>query len=236
MQNRKRRYLGMTLTQLIVVACLGFTALGVMGIAGKMFLGNPMNFNIMPGQPTQQTQVNSTPLPTWTESPTITFTPILPKPTFTATTYESLIPEGWKQQKYKNIEFWAPADFESHPSSGDLIELASKKTGKDGIPANVSLTNEVGIKTDLDTFVKDGIDQFTREVTYLERKDFGIGIYEAKRLKLEVIVSNTPMESVVYFIKVDDTVWIITCFSHLEDFHDWLPIFDKIAHTFRITP
>jgi hypothetical protein len=228
MQYRKRKYLGLTVMQLIVLACLGLTTFGVIGIAARIILGKSMPLDTIAVQPTS--------MPISTRTPLSTRTPIPPTPTFTATTYESLIPNGWIQQKYENVEFWVPVDFEKDPSSEDLVGLANKIPGTKSIPASVSLSNEIGIKTDLDTFVQEGVKQFTRDVTYLESKKFEIGIYEVKRLKLEVIVSNIPLENVLYFIKDGDTVWIISGFSHLEDFHDWLPIFDQIARTFRITP
>jgi hypothetical protein len=234
MQNKKNRYFGMSVTQLIVLACMGIVLLGVLGFGAKLVLDNVTALAAPPDQSIQEVRAPAIPSPTHTAFPSRT--PILPTPTFTATTYASLIPEGWNQQKYEKVEFWVPADFEKNSKSEDLIGLANKQPGTHAIHANVSLSKDTGILTDLDGYVQQGVKQFTQEVTYLEKKDFEIGTYEARRLRMEVIISNVPIEEAIYFIKDGDTVWIISGFSEITDFHDWLPIFDKIARTFRITP
>jgi hypothetical protein len=233
MQNRPRKILGMTNKQLIILACLGLVALVIMCIAVKMILGNLMSSAIPELQPTLGVQAN-TALPTRTPFPSPT--PILPTPTFTATTYESLIPEGWKQLTYEKVELWVPADFENNSPSEALMDVTSKTPAKSGYTVNINLTNEVVTVSDLDAYVQEGLAQLPREVTYLERKKFAIGSYEAMRLKVEIIVMNLPIEEAMYMIKDGDTVWLISCSTHLEDFREWLPIFDQVARTFRISP
>jgi hypothetical protein len=47
---------------------------------------------------------------------------------------------------------------------------------------------------------------------------------------------NIPMGEVIYFIKDGGNIWILSCVSHYDEFSKWLPIFDQIAHTFRVNP
>jgi prepilin-type N-terminal cleavage/methylation domain-containing protein len=58
--------------------------------------------------------------------------------------------------------------------------------------------------------------------------------YAAARVEVEVVVGSTPMEEAIYFIKDGGNVWQILCVSHYDEFRKWVPIFDQIAHTFRI--
>ena len=234
MQAKQRRILGMTVAQLIVVGCLGLTTLGLMGFAASTILGGTLLLSAPMVQVNQVNQISSAPqvsLETWTPLPSRTPEP--PTPTFTATTYASLIPEGWVQHKYSNLEFWAPAELEKNPSSTDPVNLLSKKVGPTGYPVNLALTKD-STTGDLDSFIKQGLTTFNRDAIYLERKKFEIGSYEAIRLKVEVILGDLPVEEVLYFIKDGETVWILTMGTHINDFHDWLPVFDQIARTFRI--
>jgi hypothetical protein len=76
--------------------------------------------------------------------------------------------------------------------------------------------------------------QFTPDTTFLEKKKFAVGSYEAQRVKLQTIITNISVGEAVYFIKDGGNIWMLAGICRYEDFHTWLPIFDKIAHTFRI--
>jgi len=232
MQNKRQRYLGMTVTQLIVLACLGLTTIGIMGFAARTILGKLTSLNDITNPPTQENQAASSPLPTRT--PFSSPTPILPSPTFTATTYESLIPGDWKQAKYEKVELWMPADFIQKTDGDYLIYAENGNAAGNGFIVSVNLTNEKTTLSNLDDFVQEGLTQFTPQMTFLEKKNFEIGTYEELRLKLQMIFNNVPMGEAIYFIKDGDTVWILSGVSHYDEFHDWILIFDKIAHTFRI--
>ena len=235
MQNRTRRVLGMTIPQLIILACLGLIALGAIGVGARLVLGNstPLD-SALPVSTTQELQSTFIPSPTWTPFPSST--PVLPTPTFTATTYESLIPKDWVQYKYAKVEMWMPADFVKKSSKDFLIFAESKQVDDNGYKVNVSLTKDTTALNDLDDYIQVGIQNFTPDTTFLEKRNFEIGTYEARRLKLEVVLENIPMENATYIIRDGETIWIVSAISHYDEFRDWLTIFDKIARTFRISP
>lgn len=237
MQNRsssRTRYLGMTVPQLVVIACLGLVTLGVMGAAGWMILGNKL-----PG-PAASNQLVQPDLGTPTDYPTstllATFTPLPPTPTFTPTTYESLIPAGWNQFNYQKVELWMPPDFVKRSSSQYLIIAENKNTDPDGFKVNLFMTKDTTTKTDLDDYIREGIMKFPSDVTFLEKRGFNVGTYVASRVEVEVVVGSTPIEEAIYFIKDGGNVWQIFGVSHYDEFRKWVPIFDQIAHTFRINP
>jgi hypothetical protein len=232
MQNRKRRIWGMTGTQLVVLGCLGLTAFGAMGFMVWVILGNSLPQNISAVQSNPDPLQTFTPLPTLTSRPTRT--PILPTFTFEPTTYESLIPDGWNQFKYNKVEVWMPPDFVKDPSGKSLINVIDGKSTNSGFKTNIGIDNESGISSDLDTYVTETLGHFSTEITFLERKKFQIGTYEAMRLKVQVIILGVSVEEAIYLIKDGSTVWDITCATYYDEFHDWQPVFDQIAQTFRI--
>ena len=234
MQNRRRLILGMTATQVIVLVCLGLTAVSVMGYAASLYLGITIPFGTAPVQPAQVPQSSDTPLPT--DTPVPSNTPVPPTPTFTATTYASLIPSGWLQYKYAQVEMWLPPTFVKKNSKDDLIYAENNTTDNNGYKVTLSLTNEKSTATDLDGFIQDGLVNITPDATILEKKKFVIGTYEARRLKTEVIINNIPVMGVIYFVQDDATVWILAGVSHYDEFSKWLPVFDQVARTFRLNP
>jgi hypothetical protein len=236
MQNNQRRYFGMTCIQVMILGCLGLLALGGVGYFAKLILGNEMPLAASPEQPSQEPQASLAPVET--ETPIPTNTPALPTPTFTATTYESLIPEGWNQFKYSKVEMWMPADFVKASSSlkDDVIYAENKNRKGNGFIVSVSLSKDTPTVTDLDDYIRDGLKHFTPETTFLEKRAFEVGSYEAERLKMQAIIMNTPIGEVIYFIKDGGTIWIITGLSEYNEFNDWLTTFDQIAHTFRANP
>ena len=232
MHNNQQRYLGMTVTQLIVLACLGLATIGIMGFAAIMILGKMTSLDGITNPPTQENQAVFSPLPTRT--PFSSPTPILPSLTFTATTYESLIPGEWKQAKYEKVELWMPAEFVQKSDGGYLLYAENGNENGNGFIVSVNLTNEKTTLSNLDDFVQEGLTQFTPQMTFLEKKNFQIGTYEALRLKVQMIFNSVPMGEAIYFIKDGDTVWILSGLSHYDEFRNWILIFDKIARTFRI--
>jgi hypothetical protein len=236
MQNTRRRYFGMTCLQVILLAGMGLIALGEIGFAARLMLGNGIAPAAAPVQPSQDEPATS--LPTLTDTPLPSSTPMPPTPTFTATTYESLIPSGWNQYKYEKIELWMPADFVKASSKvkDDVIYAENKNQKGSGFVVSVSLSKDTPTVTNLDDYIRDGVKQFTPDMTFLEKRSFEVGSYEAVRLKMQAIIMNIPMGEAIYFIKDGGTIWIITGLSHYDEYNNWLKTFDQIAHTFRINP
>ena len=127
-----------------------------------------------------------------------------------------------------------PADFEKKDSKDDLIYVENKNESGNGIKVSVSLSKDTPTVANLDDYIRDGLKHFTPETTFLEKKKFEIGSYEAVRLKVQAIVMNIPMGEAVYFIKDGGDIWIISGLSRYDEFGKWLKTFDQIAHTFRI--
>ena len=73
-----------------------------------------------------------------------------------------------------------------------------------------------------------------QEFIVVNRQEFMVGNYEARRTLLEANLSNIYVGVAQYAIFDGTNVWVINCGSHFNEFYTWLPEFDKIARTFRL--
>jgi hypothetical protein len=94
-----------------------------------------------------------------------------------------------------------PADFVKKSTNDALVYAENKNKKGNGFIVRGGLTNDTPTVTDLDDYVREGLKQFTPDTTFLEKKKFEIGSYEALRLKLQMIIANVPVGEGVYFIK-----------------------------------
>jgi hypothetical protein len=231
----KARYLGMTITQVIVLACFGLVTLGVVGFGAWTVLRSSFPGGLFP---TREILPTWTPLPTRTLYPTRT--PAGPSPTPTEVDYQSLIPEGWVQFTNGKVEIWMPNNFEKADPGTYLISAKDSSTDQN-FQTNILVGMNVAPSLDMDVYIRENVKYFPTynslvDMTLLEKKKFSIGAYEAMRLKIETIILKLPVEAAMYLVKEGDKFWIITCSTYYEDYHDWLPTFDKIARTFRVNP
>src|SRR5687768_4591089 len=119
--TQRRKFLGMKVTQLGILASLAGVACLLFGLTGWLVLGGGLS---VARPPTPTPVIVST--PTRSVLPTLTLTP-----TPTSIPYEQLIPSGWVQFKTGLIEIWLPSDFTlgdhkllSHPANLAIPELA----------------------------------------------------------------------------------------------------------------
>jgi hypothetical protein len=231
----KARYFGMTVTQIVALACLGLVTIGLMGFAGWTVLGSSFPGGLFP---TRDVLPTWTPLPTWTLLPTRT--PLGPSPTPTVVDYKSLIPEGWVQFTSGKAEMWMPGNFERADPGTNLL-LAKDKNAGQGFITNILLGMKDVPGYELDDYIREEVTYFPAytsiiDMTLLEKKKLSIGSYEARRLKVETIILGIPVEAAMYVVKDGSKFWMITCSTYFEEYYDRLPTFDNVARTFRINP
>lgn len=254
--KRAKRYFGMTIAQLVILGCLAFVACGTIAGGFVFFSGATSGggFSIFPSAVTTSTpEPTFTPIPT--EPPTLT-------PTATHIPYEELIPPGWDQYTTTTIELWVPPQFQPvdvERERRDRIEFY-KNLGYDEVAreleenppayvfwfeesepgtslytANITLAPELMTAGNLDEFLDQEYASGPQEFILVSRQDFQAGNYEARRMLLEANISNIYVGVVQYAIFDGTNVWIINCGSHFNDFYTWLPEFDRVARTFRLT-
>lgn len=257
MKNTKRsqRILGMTVLQLIVLACLACAAFGVLGFGGWFVI----NGSQLPAsnQPIVQVPfVGATPTPPPpTATATVTSTP-------TETPYEASIPQGWSQYITDQYEIWLPAEFvvESSDDYNKSLIQGLSKLGQTDLaqqiqdnPPQYTLTfhkNTPGqfIETaiylkqqpltdgDFETYVDTRFSNLPVTYTFVQRKDFPMYHAQGVRATLQANFNTTSVGYVYYMVQDGDVAWEIGCNATLDNFYTLLPTFDQIAETFRTLP
>ena len=254
--SKPKRVLGMTVAQLVILSCLAFVACGTIA-GGLLFVSGSTDsggLSIFPSP-----APSSTPQPTFT--PYLTETPML-TPTATLIPYEELIPSGWDQYTTTNIELWVPPQFEPVDVGQERQNRIDhyKELGHDDIARELeenphayvfwfvnpdsgtnlfqpSITIEPGPMTAesldmyLDQEYADGLEEFI----IVSRQEFLVDNYEARRVLLEANLSNVYIGVAQYTIFDGVNVWVINCGSHFNEFYTWLPEYDKVVRTFRLT-
>jgi len=259
--NRLKRIFGLSLLQIVILACLACLAFGI-GAGGLAFLATTLGGNATLTFETnaQTPQPISTIPPTTSPAPTATFTP-------TPTSYADTIPDGWLQFRdntYFGYEVWFPPEYTAIDPRGKLEEeiKAYEDSGDsatalllstileeevphytlwtaDTLPTplryqtNISLATYPLKGTNLAAFIDTRIKNLPVTTRLMERKPHVVGSYPAERLWLESSLSNTSLGQAVYFISAGGQAWVITCRTHFNEFYPRLPIFDQIAATFR---
>lgn len=259
--KRSKRYLGMSLAQLGILACMACLACSLTG-TGLFFIVNSLGAEA--ATPSDASLETPQPTTTPTQTPTPTSTTI---PTPTPTSYMDSIPEGWQQFRdasYFGFEIWFPPEYTPVDSRGKLEEIikAYEDSGDsetaqlltaafeedvthytlwmaDTLPTalryqtNVSLATYPLERKKLADYIDARIEELPTSTRLMERRPYQHGTYQAERVWLESSLSNTSLGQVMYFIRAGSDVWVITCYTHFNEFYTRLPVFDQIASTFR---
>lgn len=245
--------------RLLLVCLLSFsTALGCGQAAAPQPTARP--------QPTAVPQATATPRPTATPEPTATPQPTataqptaMPQPTATP------IP-GWKKFEGGGVALWLPQSYEGGNLNKDIdliveglrtlgpdfeqmaqmieqnptmyvIWAFDSEVGESGFLTNVAVTTERVLSAiTLDTYLDAAVQHFPAQFQVVEREIVSLQDRQAGRLAIEFNVSGVVGREVLYVIKDDGTMWVITYATGAEEFAQRLPIFEQSALTFTIQP
>lgn len=253
--KRTKRYFGMTIIQLAILGCLAFVACGT--VAGGLLFASSSTIGggiaLFPSP-----APSATPLPTST--PFLTATPA-PTSTATLIPYEELIPPGWNQHTTTILELWVPPQFnsinidverqatidlyrdlgyedyaedlENNPSAY-VFWFKHSDPGSNLFTPNINIGPALMTAADLDTYLNQAYADGPQEFVVVNRQEFAVGNYEARRWLLEANLNNIYIGVAQYAIFDGTDVWFITGGSHFNEFYSWLPEFDKVARTFRL--
>jgi hypothetical protein len=249
-----KRYLGMTLAQIGILATLALVACIVIGVLGALML------NLVPG--TQQAE------------PTYTFQP---SPTFvaTSTAWPTITPiPNWKEYSFleNQARIWLPASYsggDTVTSSEEILEnlrvtfndeaFARDVEGLLAIPeitffafdtestssARIAYVGSEPLNPDLDLsmdfYLNRMMDNFSEASDrVVERQIVRLDHYQAGKLVVESRVPAGDSESfvtiVIYMVQVGDTMWFITFRTGREEFKDYREIIETSANSFWVQP
>ena len=230
-----KKYFGMTVTQIGILAGLAGFALLLFCIVGYLILG-------------KITGSSASQLATATLPPQPTVTPLLtPTPTTTPAAtplpYESLIPAGWVQYRTALFEIWMPVGYKAAKTTDMLV------TGLGGSPImDLSLsaaissksTKKIYMTVSYEPVTADSLDAFiTDRLTGLglapnERTKVTLNTVPAVRLVFSGRKGNTDINELTYVILDGTTVWYIQYTAEITDFYNTLGNFESSVKTFRV--
>jgi hypothetical protein len=231
--TQRRKYLGMKVTQLGILASLAGVACLLFGLTGWLVLGGGLS---VARPPTPTPVIVST--PTRSVLPTLTLTP-----TPTSIPYEQLIPSGWVQFKTGLIEIWLPSDFTlgdpkllSNPANLAIPELAIT-----GATSNTSLyqmlvmvSYEPLTAVSLDDFLDGELTRLPTEIRMTERRKVSVNSMDAVRFVFETRSNNIDINDLAYVFLDGSTVWYVEYAAQINEFYEMLPTFEQSMKTFRI--
>jgi len=234
--NSSRKYLGMTIPQLGVLAGLAGALLLILCIGGWLILGGGSNT----ASPQQiPTGIEST--ATLVVLPTVTLTPAP-----TAVPYEQLIPQGWKQHRTDLIEIWLPSDYRK-TAIKDLVVLDKRVVVEltlSQTPTETSLyhlyviiASEPLQGDSLDSHLEISAVEATATPTtfrLVEQQDVLLNATPAIRLLYEgKSTDNVDVNSLIFVVLDGNTVWYVEYWTQINQFYNNLETFEKSILTFR---
>jgi hypothetical protein len=221
---------------------------------------------IVSPEPTRVLEPTATPQPTAVPQPTATSEPTaIPEPTATPLPAATAIP-GWEKFEARGVALWLPESYEGGNLEEDIdvivgglrglgpdfeqmaqiieqnptlyvIWAFDSKVGDSGFLTNVTVTTEkVFSAMTIDTYLDAAVGQLPAQFQVVERDTVSLNGRQAGRLGIEFSISGVVGQEVMYVIKDDSTMWVITYATGAAEFEQRLPVFEQSASTFTIQP
>jgi hypothetical protein len=125
---------------------------------------------------------------------------------------------------------------EQNPSMYAIWAFDSE-VGDSGFLTNVTVTTEkVPSAVTLDTYLDAALKQLPAQFQVIKRDIITLADYQAGRLVLEFAIYGVAGKEVMYVVKDDNTMWVITFATAAKEFDQRLPAFEQSALTFGIQP
>jgi hypothetical protein len=232
--TQDRKYLGMTVKQLGILAGLGVLACLLFGVTGSLALRRGLG--LFSRAPRATAVVPST--ATIAVLPTIT-----PTGTVTPIPYEQLIPYGWTQHRTQLMEIWMPPDFkDAAPGvvsavAGDSVYLnlgLVSSLSRAGYPVSMSVSYEPLTANSLDEFLNTKLSNIPPEINLVENRKVSINTKDAVRLMFEGKRDNLDVNDLLFVFQDGTTVWYVKYSAEIKEFYEQLPNFEESVKTFRI--
>ena len=237
-----KRYLGMTAPQLFVLGII-LLVLCCIFVGGYSYLNSIVAAAYqLPNLPGVNETPSLTPIPSATPRPTITPSP-------TATTYASLIPSGWQQFLSTTtplMEIWLPPNYIVATDMIDTIPVYVIEDGQSALalkditasPYMLYTSFEVVSRpvfgANLDAMLDAQFGTLMQQGRLLERDEFKIGIYSARKMVVDINLGGTEAGLVFYSVQVGKNIWYISFATPFNELSSRISTFDQTARTFRI--
>ena len=231
--DSNRKYLGMTIPQLGILAGLAGALCLILGVTGWLIFGGGLN---MASPQQDPAPVN----PTATLILTPTITPTLAP---TAVPYEQLIPQGWVQHRTALVELWMPSVYKESRlpiPEGEALAAQIALTLLQPASTRTSVYNKWAIVSyepltlnSLDSFLDVKIQSVQLPARVVERRNVVLNGVPAVRIVAESRVDNLDVNELAFVIQDGGTVWYVSFLAEINEFYEQLETFEKSALTFR---
>jgi len=250
-KTRKTRIFGITLAQFLILGCLALAAIGTI-FGGFILISSSTTSGGLSLLPT--TSLQPTTPPELANGSGVFITPTLPLG-------DDQIPSDWKQYNATTIELWVPPQFESVNVGlerqeridfyrGQGLEFLAARLENDSFdyrfwfnfpqPETITYGTHMIVKADvlptltLDEYIDEAYGAGLQGFQVVDRQEFVIENLQARRILLEANLNDLPISVAEYVITDEVNLWIISSGSNREEFGTWLPVFDRVAHSFRL--
>jgi hypothetical protein len=88
----------------------------------------------------------------------------------------------------------------------------------------------------IDTYLDAALKQLPAAFQVVERDIISLDDHQAGRLVIEFTISGIVGKEVMYAVKGDNAMWVITYATAAEEFDQRLPFFEQSALSFAIQP
>jgi len=173
---------------------------------------------------------------------------------------------GWNKFESSGIEIWLPESYEGGDLENDteviinrmkalgpefeqmannieknpsMVKLIAVDTniGDTGFVTNINIGREQILSTmTFDMYMETMKKQLPSFWTIIDEKKVQLDQHEALRLVSRLDISGEVMKQLQYLVKNNNTLWIITSTTTLEEFDERLPIFEQVVGTVKIQP
>jgi hypothetical protein len=231
--NLNKKYFGMTVTQIGILAGLAGTAFLLFCILGISVIRRAAGSALQPPIATLQPTVTMVLTPTQTTTPAPTPLP-----------YESLIPGGWVQYRTALFEIWMPAGYKTAQTTDVLV------TGLGGSPiVDLSLSGSTSSKSPNKIYMMVSYEPMTADTfdAFFTARLSGLGLSPSERSKVtlntipavRIVFSgrkgnNTDINELTYVILDGTTIWYVQYTAEITEFYNLLGNFEASARTFRV--
>jgi hypothetical protein len=230
-----KKYFGMTLTQIGILAGLAVTTCLLFGLTGWFALQGSFNRSSDAGKGTPVSLSTATPWAIPSPAPTGTATPV---------PYENLIPSGWMQYKTGLVEIWLPAEFQpgdpqlfnnsSNTAVGELI-LTGSQSASSLYQMLVIVSYEPLTAESLDVYLDAEVTKLPADIRVAQRTKVTLNGTEAVRFVFETRYNNNvDVNDLTYVFLDGGTIWYVEYVAQINEFFEMLSVFEKSAQTFRV--
>jgi len=248
---QKKRLFGMTMAQFLIVGCLALAAIGTI-FGGFILISSSTTSGGLSFLPTFSSQPTLPP-----ESADGSDVPLTP----TLILGDNQVPLDWKQYTATTIELWVPPQFESVNVEverqeridfyrGQGFEFLAARLENDSFdyrfwfnfpqPETVTYDTHIIVKADilptltLDEYIDEAYGAGLQGFQVVDRQEFVIENLQARRILLDANLNDLAISVAEYVITDEVNLWIISGGSNREEFGTWLPVFDRVAQSFRL--